>query len=63
MTSQPLRDRLHRDIDALPVSILVEVADFTAYLMAKREAAAEVGDWTEDAWHTFAIEQFFRDGS
>lgn len=62
MSSQQLRDRLHRQIDALPESILVEVSDFASFLMARHEVTtgAGIGDRAEDAWRAFALEQFLR---
>lgn len=51
VSSQQLRDRLHRQIDALPESALIEVSDFVPFLLARHEAAAGsgIGDWIHSA--------------
>lgn len=60
MAGDPLRAELHQQIDALPVDLLAEVADFTAFVLARRRLGGSYREWTDDAWRTFALEQLLR---
>lgn len=62
MNGSNIRERLHRQIDELPDDVVEQIADFTLFVMARRELAPRYGDWDPDEWQTFVLEQFFRDG-
>ena len=60
MTGQPLREQLHHQIDTMPEDVLAEVADFTAFVLDRRQNGGEHRDWSDSAWRSFAAEQFLR---
>lgn len=61
MAIDPLRDELHRQIDALPADVLAEVADFTAFVIERRRHAGTYREWSDAGWRSFALGQFLRD--
>ena len=61
MKSTLRRDQLHKQIDLLPDNLVEQVADFALFLLAKRKAAPEYEDWSEQQWQNFSLEQFFRE--
>ncbi len=61
MTSVALRDQLQKQIDTLPDDIVQQIADFTFFVMARRDIAPLYADWTNRQWLDFSLEQFFRD--
>jgi hypothetical protein len=38
-----------------------EIADFTMFIMARRQIKPEYEDWNEKLWQDFALQQFFRE--
>jgi vesicle coat complex subunit len=63
MTAHSLRKQIQQQIEALPEDILREVADFMAFVVARRRYEGEIADWDEETWQQMAIEQFFRESS
>ena len=61
MAVEPLRAELHQQIDALPVDVLAEVADFTAFVIERRRLGGTYREWSDAAWRSFALSQFLRD--
>lgn len=61
MTTMTVRERLYKQIDNLPDDVVELVADFTLFIMARRQIAPSYVDWSNDQWQDFALEQFFRD--
>ena len=62
MGTNALRDFLHDQIDGLPSDVLAEVADFTAFVLARRRNGNQYADWSSADWRAFALEQLQRDG-
>ena len=63
MTAHSLRKQIQQQIEALPEDILREVADFMAFVVARRRYEDEIADWDEETWQQMALEQFFRESS
>ena len=61
MTTTTLREQLRRQLDALPDDVLVEIADFAAFVLARRRSSAPYADWSEREWQKFALGQFLRE--
>lgn len=61
MTTIDLREQLHKQIDRLPDEIVEQIADFTLFVMTRRQAASSYEEWDLDQWQKFALDQFFRD--
>jgi len=61
MTTTTLREQLRRQLDALPDDVLVEIADFAAFVLARRRSTASYADWSEREWQKFALGQFLRE--
>ena len=61
MTPTTLREQLRRQLDALPDDVLVEIADFAAFVLARRRSTAPYADWSEREWQKFAVSQFLRE--
>lgn len=56
-----LREKMQIQLSLLPDSLLQEVADFTAFIMARHQIESPYQDWQEDEWSQFALEQFIRE--
>ena len=61
MTTTAIREQLHRQLDALPDDILSEVADFAAFVLARRQGTVSYTNWSEAEWQQFALGQFLRE--
>jgi hypothetical protein len=61
MTLSTLREQLRRQIDTLPDDILTEIADFTAFVLARRQGTPSYANWSESEWRRFALGQFLRE--
>lgn len=61
MNTIQIRKQLHHRIDNLPDDALEQIADFTTFIMAKKQMSPEYEDWTVHQWQEFALEQFFRE--
>lgn len=55
------RELLHKQIDRLPDEIVQQIADFTLFVMARREKLPAYEDWSEEDWEKFSLNQFFRE--
>ncbi len=60
MTTAALREQLRQQVDVLPDEIIVELADFTAFVLARRKIPAQYADWDRMKWQEFALGQFLR---
>ena len=56
-----IREQLHKQIDKLPDDIVQQVADFTLFVMARRQISPNDVDWDGWQWQDFTLEQFFRE--
>jgi len=61
MTTIVLREQLRRQIEVLPDDVLVEIADFAAFVLTRRQGAASYAEWSEHDWQKFALGQFLRE--
>jgi hypothetical protein len=61
MTDATLREQLCKQIDDLPDDVVEQVADFTLFLMARRQISPSYADWKSDEWQDFALGQIFRE--
>jgi hypothetical protein len=61
MTTITLREQLRRQLDTLPDDVLVEIADFAAFVLARRRNTASYAEWSEGEWREFALGQFLRE--
>ncbi len=59
MNMMQIRKQLHQHIDKLPDDVIEQVADFTLFVMAKKQTLYE--EWTARQWQDFALTQFFRE--
>ena len=61
MNATSLREQLNLQIGELPDDLVEEIADFTAFVLARRQMAAQYLDWSADQWKTLSLGQFLRD--
>ena len=61
MSETQVREQLHKRIDALPDNLVEQVADFTLFVMARKQNPLSYEEWTLHQWQDFALEQFFRE--
>ena len=59
MTTATFREQLHKQIDKLPDDLVQQIADFTLFVMARRQIAPNYVEWSSKEWQEFALEQFF----
>jgi hypothetical protein len=55
------REILHTQIDTLPDDVVEQIADFTLFVMARRQFRLPYAEWNHRDWNEFALEQLFRD--
>jgi hypothetical protein len=61
MSEMQVREQLHKRIDALPDELVEQIADFTLFVMARKQTPLSYEEWTLHQWQDFALEQFFRE--
>jgi len=61
MSTSRLRKQVQQQIESLPEDVLQEVADFMAFVLARRGYEGEIDDWDDASWQQMALEQFFRE--
>ena len=61
MTTIAFREQLQKQIDTLPDDIVQQIADFTFFVMARRELTPLYADWDSRQWQDFSLGQFFRE--
>lgn len=61
MATTDIREQLRKQIDRLPDEVVEQIADFTLFVMARRQLSPEYADWDHDQWPTFTLQQFFRE--
>ena len=61
MTMITLREQLRHQIDVLPDDVLVEIADFAAFVLTPRRGAVSYVEWADHDWKQFALGQFLRE--
>ncbi|MFO7681542.1 MAG: hypothetical protein R6X34_15975 [Chloroflexota bacterium] len=58
MATKDVREQLHQQINRLPDEIVEQIADFTLFVMTRRQMLV-YADWDRDQWRDFSLEQFF----
>jgi len=61
MSEMQVREQLHKRIDALPDEIVEQIADFTLFIMTKKQISPAYEEWAVHQWQDFTLEQFFRE--
>lgn len=61
MATKDIREQLHKQIDRLPDEVVEQIADFTLFVMARRQISPTYADWEHDQWQTFTLEQLFHE--
>ena len=61
MTTVAIREQLYKQIDKLPDDVVEQIADFTLFVMARRQLAPSYADWDSDQWQSFALGQLYRE--
>lgn len=56
-----IREQLHKQIDNLPDEVVEQIADFTLFVMSRRQIDPLYTDWDHGQWSTLALAQFFRE--
>jgi hypothetical protein len=56
-----IRKQLSSQIEKLPDDVVKEIADFTLFVMARRQIKPAYEDWNNKDWQDFVLEQFFRE--
>ncbi|MCB0163073.1 MAG: hypothetical protein KDI79_02530 [Anaerolineae bacterium] len=56
-----IREQLHDQIDNLPDDIVQQIADFTLFVMTRRNLTPAYTDWQSSEWQDFVLSQFFRE--
>ena len=61
MTRTGIREKLRKQIESLPDDAVEQIADFTLFIMAKRQISPDYEDWESSQWQDIALRQLFRD--
>ncbi len=61
MTATISRQQLQKQIEQLPDDVVQQIADFTLFVMARRDIPPLYADWTNQQWQDFSLAQFFRE--
>jgi hypothetical protein len=61
ITAMTIREQLHKQIDSLPDDVVQQVADFTLFVMARRNLPSAYVDWNSSQWQDFVLGQFFQE--
>jgi hypothetical protein len=56
-----IREQLHQQIDNLPDDMVQFIADFIAFVVARRQNTVSYIDWDNEQWQGFALSQFLRE--
>ncbi len=61
MNTTPVREQLNQQLNELPDDIVAEIADFTAFVLARRQIPATYLEWSEGQWQSLSLGQFLRE--
>jgi len=59
--SDPLRERLHQEIDRLPDRVVEKLMNFICSISTEQNDLSDYIDWQNKDWQEFSLEQFFRE--
>lgn len=62
MTTGTIREQLYKQIDKLPDNVVEQIADFTLFVMARRQMVPGYLDWNSNQWQDFSLGQLYREG-
>jgi len=60
MSTLSLREFLQHQVATAPDDLLLEIADFIAFVVTRRQGVTYV-DWTTTEWRDFTLTQFMRE--
>lgn len=63
MNTASIREQLSQQLNELPDHMIAEIADFTAFILARHQIAAPYLEWTEKQWQALSLSQFLRDAN
>lgn len=61
MATKNIREQLYQQIDRLPDEVVEQIADFTLFVMARRQISPSYAEWGHNQWQAFTLEQFFQE--
>ncbi len=61
MNTTLLREQLSRQLYELPDDIVNEIADFTAFVVTRRQIASPYVEWSDSQWQALSLGQLLRD--
>ena len=61
MATKNIREQLYQQIDRLPDEVVEQIADFTLFVMARRQISLSYTEWGHNQWQAFTLEQFFQE--
>ncbi len=61
MATASLREQLQHQLEILPDELVAEIADFTAFVLARRRKSVTYSEWDQNQWREFVLEQFLRE--
>jgi hypothetical protein len=61
MATTDIREQLHKQIDHLPDEVVEQIADFTLFIMARRQITPTYVDWDQTQWQALALAQLSRE--
>lgn len=56
-----LRVRLCKKIENLPDDLVIEIADYAAFLISRGRFLSHYEDWEEQQWQDFSLAQLFKE--
>jgi len=61
MATASLCEQLQHQLVILPDELVAEIADFTAFVLARWRNSIKYSDWDQNQWREFVLEQFLRE--
>ena len=61
MATENIREQLYQQIDRLPDEVVEQIADFTLFVMARRQISPSYAEWGHHQWQVFTLERFFKE--
>lgn len=61
MASKNIREQLYKQIERLPDEVVEQIADFTLFVMSRRQISPSYAEWGHTQWQAFTLEQFFQE--
>lgn len=61
MATLDMRQQLYQQIAHLPDDVVAQIADFTLFVMTRRQIKPVYAEWEHTQWETFALQHLFRE--